>query len=126
MPPSSAERPNGFPKELRLRRRPEFLRVQERGDKINADCFLALVLPNGRPDGVTRVGMTVSTKVGNSVTRNRIRRRLRTLYRTRRAGLPKGLVMVLIARSNAASAEWPAFVRAYERLLRELTKRYAK
>lgn len=113
---------NAFPKEVRLRRRSEFLKVQERGTKITADCILALVLPNGRADGVTRLGLTVSTKVGPSVVRNRIRRRLRELFRTRREALPKGLDMVLIARSSAAEADWPRFVRAFEKVERELAR----
>ena len=115
-----------FPQSVRLRRRAEFLKVQERGQKIQADCFLALVLPNQRPDGLTRAGFTVSTKVGNAVVRNRIRRRLRELFRTRRESLPKGLDMVLIARNTAARAEWPAFVRAFERLEGELGKRFPR
>jgi ribonuclease P protein component len=113
-----------FPKEVRLRRRAEFLRVQERGIKVAADCVLALVLPNERPDGLTRLGLTVSSKVGNAVVRSRIRRRLRELFRTRRASLPQGLDMVLIARSSAKDADWPRFVRAFEMVQRELTRRF--
>jgi ribonuclease P protein component len=115
-----------FPKEVRLRRRAEFLKVQERGQQISADCLLALVLPNGKPDGVTRVGLTVSTKVGNAVVRTSIRRRLRELFRARRQELPKGLDMVLIARRSAAEAQWPAFVRAFDRVQAELNRRYSR
>lgn len=113
-----------FPKEVRLRRRAEFLRVQDRGQKVTADCLLVLVLPNGRPDGLTRVGLTVSSKVGNAVVRSRIRRRLRELFRTRRASLPKGLDMVFIARSSAKDADGPRVTRAFERVQQELARRY--
>ena len=112
-----------FPRTVRLRQRAEFLTVQERGQKVQTDCFLALVLPNQRPDQLTRAGFTVSTKVGNAVVRNRIRRRLRELFRTRRESLPKGLDMVLIAKKSAAEAEWPQFVRSFERLEAELRRR---
>ncbi len=98
--------------------------MQERGLKINAECVLVLVLPNERPDGVTRAGFTVSSKVGNAVVRNRIRRRLRELYRTRRAGLPKGIDMVFIARNSAATAEWPSFVKAFDKLAIELKRKF--
>ena len=124
MPQHDAQARFTFPKEVRLRRRGEFLRVQERGHKVTADCLLCLVLPNGRADGLTRLGLTVSTKVGPSVVRNRIRRRLRELFRTRKASLPRGLDMVFIARSSAAEAEWPRVVRAYERVERELVKKF--
>lgn len=113
----------GFPKSARLRLRPEFLRVQDRGQKLNADCILALVLPNHRSDGSTRLGLTVSSKVGNSVVRNGVRRRLRELFRKRQREFPRGLDMVLIARGSAAHADWAAFVRAFERLTTELQRK---
>ncbi len=115
---------NAFPKRVRLRRRPEFLKVQERGQKIAAECLLALVLPNARPDGQTRLGVTVSSKVGNAVVRNSIRRRLRELFRHRKAGFPKGLDMVLIARGSAAKADWATLSRAFEKVLTEVSRRF--
>jgi ribonuclease P protein component len=116
----------GFPKTARLLRRAEFLKVQERGQQLPADCVLALVLDNARADKATRVGFTVSSKVGNAVVRNRIRRILRELTRTRREAFPKGLDMVLIARQSAAKAEFRAFVRAFDKLEAQLSRRAAK
>jgi ribonuclease P protein component len=121
--PARAER---FPKEVRLRRRAEFLKVQETGQKFPQDAFLALALANGRPDGVTRLGLTVSSKVGNAVVRNRIRRRLRELFRRRAQRLPAGLDVVLIARSAAAQVEAPALSAAFERLATGLARRYGR
>lgn len=111
-----------FPKEARLRRRSEFLQVQETGQKISADCLLALVLKN--PAGQTRIGLTVSNKVGNSVVRNRIRRCLRELYRTRRPSLPKGIDLVVIARTSAADADFAGLRRAFDKVATELTRRF--
>jgi ribonuclease P protein component len=111
-----------FGKTVRLRSRAEFLKVQEQGQKIPADCLLALVLPN--PLGHTRIGLTVSNKVGNSVVRNRIRRRLRELYRKRQQLMPKGLDVVVIARNSAADADFAALSRAFERVTGELNRRF--
>jgi ribonuclease P protein component len=119
-----ATRPHAFGKSLRLLSRREFLVVQDTGLKVPADCVLALVKPSAQPGADTRVGLTVSTKVGNAVVRNRVRRRLRQLFRTRRSELPKGLDMVLIARNSAATAEWPVFVRAFDRIVTELNRRF--
>mgnify|MGYP002348330208 CR=1 FL=1 len=115
-----------FPREVRLRRRPEFLRVQEQGHKLTADCLLCLVLPNGRDDGATRLGLTVSSKVGNAVVRNRIRRRLREFYRHERAGLPRGMDLVFIARPSAAEADTARLRRAFDRVTSDLKKRVAR
>ncbi|MFO0596426.1 MAG: ribonuclease P protein component [Myxococcaceae bacterium] len=115
-----------FPKELRLLHRSEFLKVQDTGFKITADCLLCLVLPNGRADGVTRLGLTVSTKVGNAVTRNRIRRRLRELFRQRRQSLPGALDMVFIARTSAAEADFDRLSKAFERAAGDLRRKYGQ
>ena len=112
-----------FTKEARLRRRSEFLHVQEKGQKISAECLLALALPNA--SGQTRMGLTVSNKVGNSVVRNLIRRRLRELYRTRQRSLPKGIDLVVIARTSAADADFASLRRAFEKVAAELTRRFS-
>jgi ribonuclease P protein component len=110
-----------FPKTLRLRARREFLRVQDGGVKVSAGPLLALALGNDRGD--TRLGLTVSSKVGNAVVRGRIKRRLRELFRKRRAQLPRGVDLVLIARQSASQADFSALGQAFDAVcvrLREL------
>lgn len=115
-----------FPRDVRLRRRSEFLKVQERGARFTSDCLICLVLPGPTPGGPTRLGLTVSTKVGNAVVRNRIRRRLRELFRTRRSALPRGLDMVVIARTSAAGADWSRLSHAFARVGDDLGRRYGR
>jgi ribonuclease P protein component len=107
-----------FPKAQRLRKRREFLQVQEGGQKVSADPLLALVRRNGRPH--TRVGLTVSSKVGNAVVRARLRRLMRELYRKRKARWPPGLDVVLVARTSAKDAGMAELTRAFDVLERRL------
>ncbi len=109
-----------FPKALRLLQRREFLEVQEGGQKIPSDCLLALVKRNGR--AYTRLGLTVSSKVGNAVVRVRVRRVLRELFRKRRAQWPSGLDVVLVVRSSAKEASFQELARAYEGVTRKLQR----
>ena len=94
----------GFPRGLRLRRRREFLRVQAGGAKRHTRHFLVLVAR--QPSSVTsvgpRFGITVTRKVGNAVTRNRIKRLLREALRHHRTSFPTGHDIVWIAKRNAA------------------------
>ncbi|MCM0080807.1 ribonuclease P protein component [Geomonas sp. Red32] len=69
---------SSFSKAERLRRRPEFLQFNQGASKLHTPHFLLLWKEKG--DG-TRVGLTVSKKVGNAVVRNWIKRRLREFYR---------------------------------------------
>ena len=112
----SAER---LPKSERLRKRREFLEVQGHGAKVSAGSLLALVRRN--EIGVTRLGLTVSNKVGNSVVRNRIRRRLRELFRKRKGALPAGLDLVLVARASAKDADFARLARDFEQLTSRLS-----
>ena len=85
-----------FPASLRLKRKREFDRV------FSARCSVAdgrLVLyaqPNGRTD--SRLGLVVSKRVGNAVTRNRIKRLLREAFRLNRSSLPVGYDFVCVPR----------------------------
>lgn len=117
-PPLEGER---FPQSIRLRKRKDFLRVQDQGIKVSVDPLLALALKN--PLNVTRLGITVSSKVGNAVLRNRIRRRLREILRQRRHWFPEGLDLVLIATSRARTADFESLNRACMGLASRL-KRY--
>jgi ribonuclease P protein component len=114
----------GFSKAERIRNRRDYLKVQQRGAKVTADVLLAVALPSeGR---LTRVGLTVSTKVGNAVVRNRVRRTLRELCRKNKAALPAGVDVVLIAKPQAATADFEALRRAFEGVTSRLRDRFAR
>lgn len=87
-----------LPKAARLRRRREFLAVQERGTRLHAGEVL--VLSRGAGAGRARIGITVSSKVANAVERNRVKRWLREAFRELQDGLPP-VDLVVIARKGA-------------------------
>ena len=55
-----------------------------------------------------RLGLTVGTKVGKAVMRNKIRRRLREIYRTNEDKLAMGYDIVIVARVRSRSAPYRA------------------
>ena len=66
------------------------------------------------------MGYTVSTKLGKAVTRNRIRRRLRAIYRLNSPKLIDGIDMVIVARARCVDAEYSKMEKAFLRACREL------
>lgn len=87
-----------FPKAARLRRRREFLQVQQRGRRLYAGEVLVLAL-DASGSG-PRIGITVSSKVANAVARNRVKRWVREAYRAIRSDLPP-VDLVVVARRGA-------------------------
>jgi ribonuclease P protein component len=68
-----------FPAEARLRRRSEFLTIQRRGERVFGRRLIILWTKGATPR--TRIGITVSKKVGNAVRRNQIKRWIREVFR---------------------------------------------
>ena len=64
-------------------RRADFLRATRDGRRVVTEYFLVFVLDR-RDEGQTRLGITVTRKVGRAVQRNRIKRLVREWFRGRR------------------------------------------
>lgn len=64
---------------------------------------MAIVAQNSSTSSVGRVGLTVTKRIGNAVTRNRIKRRTREWLR-RNGWVPAGRDVVLVAKDGAAAA----------------------
>ena len=94
---------------LKLNR--DFRRAYRKGRSAAEPCLVVYARRNGAQQN--RVGYTVSNKLGCAVVRNRVRRRLREIYRLNEPLLRRGFDIVVVARHRAAGAE-------YARLEREM------
>ncbi|MBF0096112.1 MAG: ribonuclease P protein component [Magnetococcales bacterium] len=96
------QRDASFPRSSRILDGAEFKLVTSSGRKLGGRFFLlfARQVPLER----SRLGITVSRKVGNAVVRNRIKRHLREFFRRQRPLLQRGYDWVVIARPQAGGA----------------------
>ena len=94
-----------------LKKNSDFRRLYSKG-KSTVNPYMAVYCRrNGR--GVNRVGYTVSTKLGHAVVRNRVRRRLREIYRLNSPALRSGWDIVVVARMRAVGAEYKRLDAAF-------------
>ena len=97
-------RPNAFPKDFRLRKSAEFENVYTKGTKKVSRSFVVFLMPNGLDH--SRIGLTTPRKLGKAHDRNRIKRRVREIYRTSRTSIPTGFDVVVIPRGAALEREF--------------------
>ena len=96
----------------------EFKRLYNRGK--NAASKYVVVYCARNNSAVNRLGITVSTKLGGAVKRNRIRRRLKEIYRLNELNLRKGYNIVLVARHGSRDAKWKDLESSVLYLFRKL------
>ncbi|NMA36738.1 MAG: ribonuclease P protein component [Papillibacter sp.] len=103
---------------LSLNKNYEFRRLYSRGKSYASP--LVVIYCSKNHGTLNRLGITVGAKVGKAVRRNRVRRRIREIYRLNADRLKTGWDIVVVARAKAAEATYrdieSEFLKAAERL----------
>jgi len=96
-----------------LTKRAQYVLVYDKGRSWVDGLVVMKALPNG--GDLPRYGLSVSRRVGNAVTRNRVKRLLREVLRV--TALKPGWDIVFIARPAAAAAGYDDIKRSAAGLL---------
>ena len=105
----------GFSRGDRLRKRREFEECYASGTRVSGRHLQIFLLPES---GSWRLGISVPRRVGTAVLRNRVRRRLREIFRRNRALLgSSGFRLVVNARPSAAKASFQELLEDYRQIL---------
>jgi ribonuclease P protein component len=111
---NARRRPLSFPKTLRLLRRNDYRRVYQEGRRRSAPLCTVFFLSNGLAE--SRLGLTVPSAVGNAVLRNRVKRRVREVFRLNRSSIPRGWDIVVNPRRDVARVPFTTLERELMRL----------
>jgi ribonuclease P protein component len=84
-----------FRKENRVLKRPDFLQTYETGISYRRRAAHVFVAPRENPTLPTRLGITVTRKVGGAVQRNRLKRRGREIFRLALPQLRSGFTIIM-------------------------------
>ena len=97
-----------FPKRNRLRKRYEFVEIQQNGRRKHTAHFILITFPRStmNSDAQQRLGVTVTKKIGNAVDRNRIKRLVREVFRQNRQLFSATADTVVIAKHGAAALSY--------------------
>lgn len=101
----------------RLRDGTDFARVRENGRVWRHPLLALSAAASVEASRVSRVGITVSRRVGTAVVRNRVKRRLREILRLEHPRLNEGWDVVIVVRPAAAAADFAALSAAALSLL---------
>jgi ribonuclease P protein component len=102
----------------RIKQGRDFARARQQGERLVLGCLIA----NWRrlpPDSRPRVGVVVSAKVGDAVTRSRVRRLLRESFRLHQHELAAPVDLVLVARQSIAGKGFAQVERDFLAALRK-------
>ena len=113
---TEADPPQTFPRSHRLSGRLAFANVFEAKCRHGLGPLLVYAKKNDLPH--SRLGLTVSRKVGNAGMRNRIKRLLREAYRLDQHELPSGLDLVVVVKPHR-----PMALAAYRDMLGKAAKK---
>ena len=101
-----------------LKKNYEFKRLYNKGKSIASQCVVVYCRRNGKAEN--HLGITVSAKLGGAVQRNRIRRRLREIYRLNEEKLSPGYDVVIVARMRSRYAGYKEIESSVMAMLRKL------
>jgi ribonuclease P protein component len=108
----------GLGRHSRIKQGRDFARVRREGQRAVQGCLIANWQPL-QPSSNSRVGVVVSSKIGGSVQRSRVRRLLREAFRLHQYDLAQPLDLVLVARRSIAGQPFDGVERDFLTVLRK-------
>ena len=111
-----------FPSRSRVRKRAEFLSIQDGGQRVSTPRFVLILSASAAP-GSPRLGITASRRVGNAVVRSRAKRLIREAFRATRELWPAGIDLVVIVKRAPGDSKLDTVVAEFFGARSQIEKR---
>jgi ribonuclease P protein component len=100
-----------LPPQERIRKKKDFLIIYKKGSRYKSKYFNLIYLSNTL--AYSRVGVVASKKIGNAVTRNKVKRWIRELFRRNKNLLEFPMDLLIVATSEMREASWAELKEDY-------------
>jgi ribonuclease P protein component len=104
----------------RIRKRRDFIFLYKKGRRYKGKYFTLIHL--SREFEFSRIAVVASKKVGNAVKRNKIKRRIRALFRTHKTLLNEPKDLIIIVHREIQKARWPELKEEYINALKMISR----
>lgn len=111
-----------FPRSARILSAKDFRVAYDNGIRVSGPLFAAFCRARPDREDGARLGLTVPRALGGAVARNRIKRRLREVFRRRRSEFGPRWDIVLNPRRAALTAPFQELERAFNRVIESCAK----
>ena len=101
-----------------LKQNRDFQRLYRKGKYAATSTLVIYWRPNRLEHN--RLGITASTKLGHAVIRNKLRRRIREIYRHHEGEMKTGIDLVVVARQQAPQVDYWKLDRDFRKLTKKL------
>ena len=113
-----------FPSRARVRKRVEFLRIQDGGLRVSTSRFVLILSASAASQSAPpRLGITASRRVGNAVVRSRAKRLIREAFRATRELWPTGVDLVVIVKRATGESKLDSVIAEFLAAKPQIDKR---
>jgi ribonuclease P protein component len=106
----------------RIRKQNDFIALYKKGKRYRGKYFILINFPNEL--GFSRFAVVASKKTGSAVKRNRIKRRMRALFRQNKNYFIIPMDLIVIAKTEIYGAPWIELEKEYLKAVKIITRKY--
>jgi len=106
----------------RIRKQNDFIALYKKGKRYKGKYFILINYPN--ECGFSRFAVVASKKTGSAVKRNRIKRRMRALFRQNKNLFIIPMDLIAISKAEIYGAPWKKLEEEYHKAVEIITRKH--